>query len=80
MADPATVRKGRTMKKAGKAAATAAKKRPTTPKKDTRTRGGSRGARGAMDQAAFHRFINMTPAQQRHVMRMAPGETRRKAR
>lgn len=52
----------------------------STKKKDTRSRGGSRGGRGAMDQAAFHRFVNMTPAQQRHVMRMAPGETRRKAR
>ena len=52
----------------------------TVPKKDTRTRGGQGGVKGGNDQAAFARFVAMTPAQQRHVMRMAAGETRRKAR
>ncbi len=58
----------------------AAKKVAKGPKKDTRTRGGQSGPRGAVDQMAFQRFVNMTPAQQRHVMRMAPGEQRRKTR
>ena len=82
MDDPASVRKGRTMKKAGKAAAAAAKKRPAPrkPKKDTRTRGGQGSDKSGNDQAAFQRFVNMTPAQQRYVMKQYAGETRRKAR
>jgi hypothetical protein len=55
-------------------------KRSTAPKKDTRTRGGQGGAKGAIDQMAFQRFVRMTPEQQRHVMRMAPGEHRRRTR
>ena len=55
-------------------------KRSTAPKKDTRTRGGQGGVKGGNDQAAFARFVAMTPAQQRHVMRMAPGEHRRRTR
>ena len=82
MTDPAKRRQASTMKKAGKAAA---KRTPkgrggTVPKKDTRTRGGQGGARGANDQMAFQRFVSMTPEQQRHVMRMAPGEHRRRTR
>ena len=52
----------------------------TVPKKDTRTKGGQGGAKGAVDQMAFQRFVSMTPEQQRHVMRMAPGEHRRRTR
>jgi len=33
-----------------------------------------------MDQVAFQKFINMTPAQQRFVMNSAEARTRRKAR
>ena len=50
------------------------------PKKDTRTRGGQGGVKGGNDQAAFARFVAMTPAQQREVMRMADGEKRRRTR
>ena len=45
----------------------------TVPKKDTRKTGGQGGKRGGNDQAAFARFVNMTPAQQRYVMSLADG-------
>jgi|ETNvirenome_2_30_1030614.scaffolds.fasta_scaffold04385_4 hypothetical protein len=61
-------------------AAQAAKRRKPTPKRDTRKTGGQGGAKGANDQMAFQRFVSMTPAQQRHVMRMADGEHRRRTR
>lgn len=74
MTDPAKRRQASTMKKAGKAAATTAKKR-STPR-----RGGQASDKSGNDQVAFQRFVSMTPAQQRHVMKVAAGETRRKAR
>lgn len=50
--------------------AQAAKRRgPDKPKKDTRTRGGQGSNRSGNDQAAFQRFVNMTPEEQRYVMR-----------
>lgn len=52
--------------------AQAAKRRgPDKPKKDTRTRGGQGSQRSGMDQVAFQKFVNMTPAQQRYVVSQA---------